>query len=138
MLNIYKIGSVRTVSSKILIVEDEIIIAIDLKIRLENLGYYVPGIAVNGKDAIKKTGEKNPDLILMDILLNGDTDGIEAAQQIRNQYNIPIIYLTGSQNDSLMERAKITEPYGYINKPFDNIEIETAIQLAVSKTNNSG
>ena len=121
-------------SSKILIVEDEIIIAIDLKIRLENLGYFVPGIAVNGDDAIKKTGEKNPDLILMDIVLNGEKDGIEVAQQIRDQYNIPIIYLTGSQNNSLMERAKITEPYGYINKPFDNIEIENTIQLAVSKT----
>ncbi len=124
--------------SKILIVEDEIIIAIDLKIRLENLGYYVPGIAVNGKDAIKKTEEKDPDLILMDILLNGETDGIDVAQQIRNQYNIPIIYLTGSQNDSIMKRAEITEPYGYINKPFDNTEIENAIQLAVSKTNTPG
>ncbi len=124
-------------SSKILIVEDEIIIAIDLKIRLENLGYYVPGIAVNGNDAIKKTGEKNPDLILMDILLNGETDGIEVAQQIRNKYDIPIIYLTGSQNDNLLERAETTAPYGYINKPFDNTEIENAIQLAVSKTNNS-
>jgi CheY-like chemotaxis protein len=132
-----KNGGVITVTSKILIVEDEIIIAIDLKIRLENLGYYVPGIAVNGKDAIKKTEEKNPDLILMDILLNGETDGIEVAQQIRNQYNIPIIYLTGSQNNSLLEKAKITEPYGYINKPFDNTEIDSAIQLAVSKTNNS-
>jgi CheY-like chemotaxis protein len=126
------------VSSKILIVEDEIIIAIDLKIRLEDLGYHVPGIAINGRDAIKKTGEKNPDIILMDILLNGETDGIEVAQQIRNQYNIPIIYLTGSQNDSLLEMSKITEPYVYINKPFDNTEIENAIQLAVSKTNNSG
>ncbi|MGB9202013.1 response regulator [Methanobacterium sp.] len=125
-------------SSKILIVEDEIIIAIDLKIRLEDLGYYVPGIAINGRDAIKKTGEKNPDIILMDILLNGDKDGIEVAQQIRNQYNIPIIYLTGSPNDSMIERAEITEPYGYINKPFDNTEIETAIKLAISKTNNSG
>jgi CheY-like chemotaxis protein len=125
------------VSSKILIVEDEIIIAIDLKIRLEDLGYYVPGIAVNGRDAIKKTGEKNPDIILMDILLNEDKDGIQIAQQIRNQYNIPIIYLTGSQNDGLIERAEITEPYVYINKPFDNTEIENAIQLAVSKTNNS-
>lgn len=125
------------VSSKILIVEDEIIIAIDLKIRLEDLGYYVPGIAVNGRDAIKKTGEKNPDIILMDILLNGDKDGIQVAQQIHNQYNVPIIYLTGSQNDGLIEKAGITEPYGYINKPFDNTEIENAIQLAVSKTNNS-
>ena len=125
-------------SSKVLIVEDEIIIAIDLKIRLENLGYYVPGIAVNGRDAIKKTAEKNPDIVLMDILLDGETDGVEVAQQIRNKYNIPIVYLTGSQNYNQLERAKITEQYGYINKPFDNIEIENAIQLAVSKTNSSG
>lgn len=125
-------------SSKVLIVEGEIILAIDLKIRLENLGYYVPGIAVNGKDAIKKTAEKNPDIVLMDILLDGETDGVEVAQQIRKKYNIPIVYLTGSQNYNQVERDKITEQYGYINKPFDNIEIENAIQLAVSKTNSSG
>ena len=71
---------------------------------------------------LKKLEKKDPDIILMDILLNGDKDGIEVAQQIRNQYNIPIIYLTGSQNDSMIERAEITEPYGYINKPFDNTE----------------
>jgi two-component system, response regulator PdtaR len=126
------------VSSKVLIVEGEIILAIDLKIRLENLGYYVPGIAVNGRDAIKKTAEKNPDIVLMDILLDGETDGVEVAQQIRKKYNIPIVYLTGSQNYNQLERDKITEQYCCINKPFDNIEIENAIQLAVSKTNSSG
>ncbi len=122
-------GRVKTISSNILIVEDEIIIAIDLKIRLENLGYYVMGIAVNGKDAIKKTGEKNPDLVLMDILLNGEIDGIETAQRIRKLYNIPFIYLTGSYDNSILERAKITDPSGFITKPFNDTEIQNAIEM---------
>jgi two-component system, response regulator PdtaR len=124
------------VSSKILIVEDEIIIAIDLKMRLENLGYYVSDIAVNGKDAIDKTGENNPDLVLMDILLNGDIDGIETAQQILKQYDIPIIYVTGSYDNTIYERAKLTEPSGFIKKPFDNIEIQNAIQTAIRSNQN--
>jgi len=134
-------GCVRTINSNILIVEDEIIIAIDLKIRLENLGYYVLGIAVNGKDAIKKTGEKNPDLVLMDILLNGEIDGIETAQQIRKLYDIPFIYLTGSYDNSILERAKITDPSGFITKPFDNSEIQNAIEMVnitKTKTKNFG
>jgi CheY-like chemotaxis protein len=122
-------GRVKTISSNILIVEDEIIIAIDLKIRLENLGYYVMGIAVNGKDAIKKTGEKNPDLVLMDILLNGEIDGIETAQRIRKLYNITFIYLTGSYDNSILERAKITDPSGFITKPFNDTEIQNAIEM---------
>ena len=115
---------------KILVVEDEIIIAIDLKMRLENLGYHVSDIAVNGKDAINKTGKYNPDLVLMDILLNGEIDGIETAQQIRKLYNIPFIYVTGSYDNTILERAKITEPSGFIKKPFDNTEIQNAIQNA--------
>jgi len=115
---------------KILVVEDEIIIAIDLKMRLENLGYHVSDIAVNAKDAINKTGKYNPDLVLMDILLNGEIDGIETAQQIRKLYNIPFIYVTGSYDNTILERAKITEPSGFIKKPFDNTEIQNAIQNA--------
>jgi two-component system, response regulator PdtaR len=122
------------VSSNILIVEDEIIIAIDLKIRLENLGYYVPGIAVNGKDAIKKTGDKNPDLVLMNVLLNGDIDGIDVAQKIRNLYNIPVIYLTCSDDNTIVDKAKSTNPLGFINKPFNDTEIHDAIELAMEGT----
>ena len=128
-------GSVRTLSSKIIIVEDEIIIALDLKLRLENLGHYVLDIIFNGEDAIKKTGETNPDLVLMDIQLNGEIDGIEAAQQIRDLYNIPFIYLTGSHDNTILERIKITEPSGYITKPFDDTEIQNAIKIAITKTN---
>ncbi len=113
-----------------MIVEDEIIIAIDLKIRLENLGYNVLGISVNGRDAIKKTGEKSPDLVLMDILLKGEIDGIEAAKRIRKLYDIPFIYLTGSDDDSLIERSKQTDPSGYISKPFNDTEIQNTIEMA--------
>jgi two-component system, response regulator PdtaR len=123
------------VKSKILIVEDEIVIALDLKMRLEKLGYDIPGVAFNGRDAIQKTGEIVPDLILMDILLNGEIDGIEAAQQIRELHNIPFIYVTGSYDNSIFERAKITEPAGFIKKPFDDTEIETAIQTAITQQN---
>ena len=110
--------------SKIIIVEDEIIIALDLKLRLENLGYVVLNIAFNGEDAIKLTGETNPDLVLMDIQLNGEMDGITVANQIRNLHNVPFIYLTGSHDNSLLERAKQTDPIGFISKPFDETEIQ--------------
>ncbi len=117
--------------SKIIIVEDEIIIALDLKLRLENLGYVVLNIAFNGEDAIKLTGETNPDLVLMDIQLNGEMDGIAVANQIRNLHNVPFIYLTGSHDNSLLERAKQTDPIGFISKPFDEIEIQSLIERAI-------
>ncbi|MGB7969646.1 MAG: response regulator [Methanobacterium sp.] len=122
-----------TPRSKIIIVEDEIIIALDLKLRLENLGYEVIYTAFNGEDAIKRTGETNPDLVLMDIQLNGEMDGINVAQQIRSLYNIPFIYLTGSYENSLLERAKQTDPVGFINKPFDESEIQSLIENAMSQ-----
>ena len=122
-----------TPRSKIIIVEDEIIIALDLKLRLENLGYEVIHTAFNGEDAIKRTGETNPDLVLMDIQLNGEMDGINVAQQIRSLYNIPFIYLTGSYENSLLERAKQTDPVGFINKPFDESEIQSLIEKAMSQ-----
>ena len=110
-------GCVRTINSNILIVEDEVkmIIAIDLKIRLENLGYYVLGIAVNGKDAIKKTGEKNPDLVLMDILLNGEIDGIETAQQIRKLMIYHLISNRAYDNSNL-RKTKISKSIWFHNK----------------------
>jgi len=98
------------------------------------LGHYVLDTAFNGEDAIKKTGETNLDLVLMDILLKGEIDGIEAAQQIRDLYNIPFIYLTGSHDNTILERTKITEPSGYITKPFDDTEIQNSIKMAITKT----
>ena len=129
-LNTFDIWEWKNDRSKILIVEDEIIIAIDLKIRLEKLGYHVLGIALNGEDAIKKTVEKNPDLILMNLKLKGQLNGIETAQQIQNQYNIPIIYKTGTSNDNL-EIERITEPSCYISKIFDDDEIKNYVETTL-------
>ena len=122
-----------TVNSKILIVEDESIVAMDLKQRLENMDYNVVAIAGKGKDAIKKTEELSPDLVLMDILLKGDLNGIETAQKIRYLYKTPFIYLTGSHYKTIVEKAKTSKPSYYITKPFDDTEIKNAIQNALIK-----
>ena len=115
--------------SKILIVEDEFIVATDLKQRLEDLGHEIVGIEGDGKSAIKKTVETEPDLILMDITLKGELDGIETAQQIQNIYDIPFIYLSGSSDTTTIERAKITEPSGYIIKPFIDRGLVKALEM---------
>ncbi len=130
------LDGVRTINSKIFIVEDEIILANDLKNQLEKMGYVVVCIAGNGKDAIKKTGETKPDLILMDITLKGELDGIDTAQKIHDLYDIPFIYLTAYYDDKTLERASITQPYGYLTKPYNEIELNTAIKLALYKHQN--
>ena len=112
------------VHSKILIVEDDFIVAIDLKIHLEKMGYH-------GNDALKKTRETNPDLILMDIHLKGNIDGIDTAQKINNLYHVPVIYVTGYNDKNTIKRANITEPFGYIVKPFEDKEIQTLIGMVV-------
>ena len=114
--------------SKILIVEDEYIVATDLKQRLENMGHEIVGIEGDGKSAIKKTVETKPDLILMDITLKGEIDGIETVQQIQEDYDIPFIYVSGSYDKTTLNRAKTTEPSGYIIKPFIDRGIEKALE----------
>jgi CheY-like chemotaxis protein len=121
----------RMVDSKILIVEDDFIVAIDLKIHLEKMGYHVLDITDNGNDALKKTREKNPDLILMDIHLKGNIDGIDTAQKINNLYHVPVIYVTGYNDKNTIKRANITEPFGYIVKPFEDKEIQMLIGMVV-------
>lgn len=116
---------------KILIVEDERIVAEDMKETLQRFGYEVPAIAMTGESAIEKTRTFRPDLILMDIFLAGKMTGIEAAEQIRLQFATPVIYLTGYADEQIMEKAKITEPYGYIRKPYDERELHTAIEIAL-------
>ena len=112
--------------SKILIVEDEYIVAADLKQRLEDMGHEIVGIEEDGVAAIQKTVETKPDLILMDIRLKGEIDGIETAKQIQAIYDVPFIYLSGDININTLERAKITGPSGYLIKPFiDKKIIET-------------
>lgn len=118
---------------KILVVEDEHIVAMDLMTRLRNLGYEVPDSASSGEEAIEKAGRWRPDLVLMDIFLNGEMDGVQAAGRIRSQYNIPIIYLTAYADSSTLQRAKVTEPFGYVLKPFEERELLTTIEMALYK-----
>lgn len=116
---------------QILIVEDEIIAAEDLQITLKNLGYAVSSLVSSGRKAIKEIEEKKPDLILMDIKLKGDIDGVEASEQIRSRFNIPIIYITALSDNDALQRAKITEPFGYIYKPIDEKELYATIEMAL-------
>jgi two-component system response regulator LytT len=117
----------------ILITEDESIVAKDIQMSLKKLGYNVTGICNNGEDAIRTAEEHRPDIVLMDIMLKGEMSGIDAADQIRKRLNIPIIFLTAYADESTLSKAKITEPYGYIIKPFKEIDLRTTIEMALYK-----
>ncbi len=118
---------------QILVVEDERIIALNLKENLESLGYVVVGIAASGEKAVEKATEFHPDLVLMDIRLQGNMDGIEAAQQIWDNFSIPVIYVTGHSDKSTLERAKVTAPFGYILKPVKEQELQVSIETALQR-----
>lgn len=119
--------------TKILIVEDEQIVAMDIQNTLENNGFMAAGQTDRGEDAIVKIMELKPDLILMDINLKGKMDGIEAAIQIRAQFDLPVIFLTAYGNSTIIERARLAEPFGYIFKPFEERELISNIQMALYK-----
>jgi len=121
------------VPAKILVVEDETIVARDIQQRLTRLGYDVPTTATSGEEAIHKTKEIHPDLILMDIVLKGQMDGVETARQINQQFDVPVIYLTAYADDSTLERAKTTSPAGYMLKPFHPNELRPTIELALHR-----
>lgn len=119
-------------NKNILIVEDENIIALDIKNRLNNLGYRVTDIISNGEVAVNKIGDICPDLIFMDIRLNGKYDGIETAKRIRADYKIPVIYLSAYTDDKTLNRAKkVTNPFFYLQKPFLEDELTEAVQKAL-------
>jgi DNA-binding LytR/AlgR family response regulator len=117
----------------IFIVEDESIVAKDIQNSLTKLGYNVVGFANNGKDAIDKITELAPDLVLMDIMIKGGLTGIEVSEKIKEKMNIPVIFLTAYADEGTLSRAKITEPYGYILKPFKEIDLHSTIEMAVYK-----
>lgn len=119
---------------KILVVEDEFIIAENIRKCLINLGYSVPSIASSGEEAIEKASEYKPDLVLMDIMLKGEIDGIKAAEMIRSSSHIPIIFLTAYSDEKILEKAKITEPFGYIIKPFKERELYINIEISLYKS----
>lgn len=119
--------------AKILIVEDQGIVAKDIENSLKKLGYTVPAIVSSGEKSIEATEEMKPDLVLMDIMLKGKMDGIEAANEIHEKYNIPVIFLTANADDKTVNDAKAAEPYGYIIKPFREKELQTTIEMALYK-----
>jgi len=118
---------------RILIVEDEGLVALALKQCLTSLGYNIAGIAAAGEEAIRITSVEKPDLILMDIRLKGDTDGIDLAYWIRHTFRIPVVFLTAHSDEKTLERAKIAEPFGYIIKPFDENILRSNIEMALFK-----
>ncbi len=119
--------------AQILVVEDESVAAIHIQRALKSLGYEVPAVFDTGEEAIVKAGEIQPNLVLMDIILKGKMDGVEAAELIRSRYDIPVIYLTASSDSSTFQRAKVTEPFGYILKPFQEAVLRTTIEIALYK-----
>jgi two-component system, response regulator PdtaR len=114
----------------ILIVEDEVIVADDLRVTLQCLGYSVDGTERTGEGALETIRKKQPGLVLMDVHLAGKLDGVDAAGEIHRLYGIPVIYLTAYADSALLDRAKITEPYGYIIKPYQERELESVIEMA--------
>lgn len=117
----------------LLVVEDEVLVARDIKARLTKMGYHVVDMAGRGEEAVEKALAHRPDLVLMDINLRDEMDGVDAAVKIREQYDVPIIFCTAYSNEDTLERAKVSAPYGYVLKPFDNRELEINIEIALYK-----
>ena len=117
--------------SKILVVDDEAIITMQLEERLNAMGYTVAGMAASGEDAVEKTRRIRPDLVLMDIVMPGKMNGIEAAKIITTELDIPVVFITAYADDAIIEKAKKARPYGYIVKPFNELEIKAAIEVAL-------
>ena len=119
--------------TNILIVEDESIVAKDIQQSLKKLGYQVIDMVSTGENAVVSAREKKPDLVLMDIMLKGPMSGIDAAGLIKHELNIPVVFLTAYADESTFSKAKVTEPYGYIIKPFKEIDLHTSIEMAIYK-----
>ncbi len=117
----------------ILIVEDEMLIGANISLQLTQLGYNVNAIVPRGEEALNKIRNQQPDIVLLDINLKGDIDGIETALLMQKEYNIPIIYLTANADETNFNRAKKTNPYAFISKPFKKLDLQRAIELTVSR-----
>jgi DNA-binding LytR/AlgR family response regulator len=122
---------------KILIVEDEMVIGANISLQLSVLGYEITGILPRGKEALAHVKKNQPDIILMDINLKGEWDGIETAQQIHKKQHIPIIYLTANADEDHFKRAKATNPYAFISKPFKKLDLQRAIELTLNRIQNT-
>ena len=120
-------------NARIMIVEDESIVAKDIQNSLTSLGYTVAGVVAFGEEAVELAGTLKPDLILMDVMLKGAMDGIEAATHIQRKHSVPVVYLTAYTDDDTLQRAKVTEAFGYLLKPFEDRELRTTIEMALYK-----
>ena len=118
---------------RILVVEDENIVAMDIQNVLERIGYDVPAVASSGEAAILKARETKPDLVLMDITLKGAVDGVEAAEYMSRHLNVPVVFATAHADENTLQRAKLAEPLGYLVKPFDTSELRASIEMALHK-----
>lgn len=120
--------------ARIQVVEDNRLTAEDIKSSLEAMGYEVTSIAAYGEEAVERAAADRPDIIVMDIVLRGETDGIEAASRIRSLHGTPVIFLTAFAEEEMLERAQVVEPYGYLIKPFEVRELEFTIEMALYKS----
>lgn len=119
---------------KIMIVEDESLVAADIQIHLEKMGYDVCSLADSGEEAVEQARLHQPDLVLMDIVLHGSMDGTQAAEELRKHINVPIVFLTAHADRQMLDRAKNCEPYGYLIKPFNPAELRATIEMALHKS----
>ncbi len=119
--------------TSILVVEDEAVVAMDIQVRLTKAGYQVCGTADTGEKAIRRALERKPDLVLMDVSLKGDIDGIQTAERLRALLDVPVVFLTAYTDEDILRRAKGTEPFGYVVKPFDDRDLRVAIEIGVHR-----
>src|SRR5437016_11026482 len=119
--------------AKILVVEDEALVALHLEQRLQMLGHSVVGTAFSGTDALEQTAAHLPDLVLMDINLGRGISGIEAAQQINRYFDIPVVFVTAHSDDAILQKANAAGPYGYVLKPFEDSALRVTIEIALHK-----
>ena len=122
-----------TKSTRIFVVEDEVVIALDLSERLEALGYEVCGTTTRGETAVQSIAELRPDLVLMDVNLGGSMDGVEVAHQLRERCDVPVVFLTAYSDSQLIARASQTNAYGYLVKPFEERELYATLQVALGR-----
>jgi len=118
---------------QVLVVEDEAIVSMDLRYKLEALGYSVPAEVGSGEEAVDTASRLRPDVVLMDIRLSGEMDGIDAAEQIRDQFDVPVVYLTAYADETTLERAKLTEPFGFLLKPVDPRALQSVVEVTIYK-----
>ena len=116
---------------RVLIVENEAIVAMDLRYQLEAMGYFVPAEIRSAEESVETVSRLHPDVVLMDIGLGGDLDGVGAAEEIRRRFGIPVVYLSSSADEAQLTRAKTADPSGYLFKPFDHAELRAIIEKAI-------